>query len=145
MKVSLKFPFHCYFRHKITKNTETKTKWLQKNTETDHYRPKNNGIGEIFNGIVKPEGQRSCNAHLTPGPGQGERFCTVSQFQTGHVYTITWYKFWEHFKAFIISITLYQFQKDLFCLIILYDILFYFVHVHIAKWHGRQPLGTIFF
>ena len=39
----------------------------------------------------------------------------------------TWYKFWQHFKAFIIPIILYQFQKDPFCLIILYDILFYFI------------------
>ena len=34
---------------------------------------------------------------------------------------------------------------DLFCLIILYDILFYFIHVHIAQGKRRPPLGTIFF
>ena len=26
--------------------------------------------------------EQSCNAHLSPGPGQGERFCIFSQFQT---------------------------------------------------------------
>ena len=51
----------------------------------------------------------------------------------GHGHTTTWYKFWQYFKVFIISIILYQFQKDPFCLIILYDILFYLIHVHIAK------------
>ena len=35
-----------------------------------------------------------------------------------------WYKFWQHLKAFIIPIIMYQFQKDSFCLIIiLYGIL----------------------
>ena len=29
-----------------------------------------------------PEDQQSCNAHLPPRSGQGERFCTFSQFQT---------------------------------------------------------------
>ena len=47
-------------------------------------------------------------------------------FQAGHGHTTTWYKFLQHFKAFIIPIILYQFQKDPFCLIILYDILFLF-------------------
>ena len=58
---------------------------------------------------------------------------------------LPWYKFWQHFKAFTctISIILYQFQKDPFCLIILYDILFYFTHVYIAHGQGKQPVGTI--
>ena len=46
----------------------------------------------------------------------------------GHGHTTTWYKLWQHFKAFIISIILYQFQKNPFCHIILYDILFYFTY-----------------
>ena len=50
----------------------------------------------------------------------------------GHGHTITWYKFRQHFKACIIPIILYQFQKELFCLIILYDILFHFIHVYKA-------------
>ena len=49
----------------------------------------------------------------------------------GHGHTTTWCKFWHNFKAFIIPIILYQFQKDPCCFIILYDILFYFIHVHI--------------
>ena len=49
----------------------------------------------------------------------------------------------QHFKAFIIPIILYQFQKNPFCLIILYDILFYFIHVPQGK--RRQPLGDNFF
>ena len=48
----------------------------------------------------------------------------------GHGHTTTRYKFWQHFKAFVIPIILYQFQKDPFCLIILYGILFYFIHVY---------------
>ena len=44
----------------------------------------------------------------------------------------TRYKFWQHFKAFITPIILYQFQNDPFCLTVLYDILFYFMHVYIA-------------
>ena len=40
----------------------------------------------------------------------------------GHGHTITWYRFWQYFKNFIIPIILYQFEKDPFCLIILYDI-----------------------
>ena len=56
-----------------------------------------------------------------------------------------WYKFWQHFKAFIIPIILYQFQKDPFCLTILYDILFYFVHVYKAPEQEETTLGDIFF
>ena len=47
----------------------------------------------------------------------------------------------EHFKAFISPIILYQFQKDSFCLIILYDILFYLIHVYIAPGHEKTTLG----
>ena len=36
----------------------------------------------------------------------------------GHGYTTTWYKFWQHFKAFIITIILYHFQKNPIFLII---------------------------
>ena len=31
----------------------------------------------------------------------------------GHAHTTTWYKFWQHFKAFIIPIILNQFQRPL--------------------------------
>ena len=61
----------------------------------------------------------------------------------GHGHTITWYKFWQHFEVFIIPITLYQFKKDLFCLIILYDILLYFIHVDIAPGQEETTLGDI--
>ena len=37
----------------------------------------------------------------------------------------------------MISIILYQFQEDPFCLTILYDILFYFIHVYIAQGQGE--------
>ena len=47
--------------------------------------------------------------------------------------------------AFIIPIILYQFQKDPFCLIILYDILFYFIHVYKAPGQEETTLGDIFF
>ena len=60
----------------------------------------------------------------------------------GHGHTTTWYKFWQYFP-----IILYHFQKDPFCLIILYDILFYFIHVYIAPGQKIVPegcLGTIF-
>ena len=56
-------------------------------------------------------------------------------------HTTTWNKFWQHFKAFIIPIILYQFQKDPFCLIILYNILFYFKHVYIAPGQEKTTLG----
>ena len=63
-----------------------------------------------------------------------------------HGHTTTWYKFWQQFKAFIIPTILYQFQKDSFCLIILYDILFYFIHVYIIPGQEeRQPLRTFFY
>ena len=62
----------------------------------------------------------------------------------GHAYN-HWYKFWLHFKAFIIPIILYQFQKDPFCLIILYDILFYLIHVYIATEQEETTLGDNFF
>ena len=39
---------------------------------------------------------------------------------------------------------MYQSQKDPFCLIILYDILFYFIHVHIAPGQGETALGDNF-
>ena len=63
----------------------------------------------------------------------------------GH--TTTWYKFWQRFKAFFYIIILYQFQKDPFCLIILYDILFfffYFVHVYKAPGQKETTLGDNF-
>ena len=75
----------------------------------------------------------------------------ISQRTNGPV-MLTWHPvlgrerdFWQHFKAFIISIILYQFQKDPFCLIILYDILFYFIHVYIAPGQGKTTLGDNFF
>ena len=62
-----------------------------------------------------------------------------------HGHTTTCYKFWQHFKVFIIPIILYQFQKDPFWLIILYDILFYFIHVYIVPGQGQTTLGDIFY
>ena len=61
-----------------------------------------------------------------------------------HGHATTWYKFWQHFKPFVIPIILYQFQKDPFCLIILYDILFYFIHVDIAPGQEETTLGDNF-
>ena len=59
-----------------------------------------------------------------------------------HGHTTTWYKFWQDIKALIIiPIILYQFQKDPFCLIILYDILFYFIHVYKAPGQEETTLG----
>ena len=46
----------------------------------------------------------------------------------GHGHTTTWYKFWQHFKAFIIPIVLYQFQKDPFWLLPYF--IWYFVLFH---------------
>ena len=69
----------------------------------------------------------------------------LKQKAPGYRHTTTRYKFWQHFKAFIIPIILYQFQKDPFCLIILYDILFYFIHVYIAQGQEETTLGNIFF
>ena len=62
----------------------------------------------------------------------------------GRGHTTTWYKFWQHFKDFVIPIILYQFQKETFCLIILYDILFYFIHVYIAPRQEKTTFGDIF-
>ena len=62
-----------------------------------------------------------------------------------HGHTTTWYKFRQHFKAFIISIILYQFRKDPFCLIILCYTLFYFIHVHIAQGRGETTCWDNFF
>ena len=62
----------------------------------------------------------------------------------GHGHTTTCYKFWQHFKAFIIPCILYQFQKNPFCLINLYNILFYFIYVYIAPGQGETTLGDSF-
>ena len=51
---------------------------------------------------------------------------------------------WQHFKAFIIPIILYKFQKDPFCLIILYDVLFYFIHAYIATGKEETNLGDTY-
>ena len=73
-------------------------------------------------------------------------FCHVAaHIAPGHGHTTTWYKFWQQFKAFIVPIILYQFQKDPFCLIILYDILFYFIHVYITPGQEETNLGDKFF
>ena len=63
----------------------------------------------------------------------------------GYTHTTTGYKFWQHFKAFVIPIILYRLQKDPFCLIILYDILFYFIHVYIAPGQEETTLVDNFF
>ena len=63
-----------------------------------------------------------------------------------HRHTTTWCKSWQHVKAFIIPIILYQFQKDPFCLIILlYDILFYYIHVYKAPEQEETTLGDNYF
>ena len=36
----------------------------------------------------------------------------------GHGHTTTWYKFWQHFEAFIIPTILYHVQKDPLCMYI---------------------------
>ena len=61
-----------------------------------------------------------------------------------HGHTATCYKFWHHFKAFIILNILYQSQKDPFCLIILYDICFISYMYVKPQSKKRQPFGTIF-
>ena len=58
----------------------------------------------------------------------------------GYGHTTTWYKFWQHFRAFIFLSFIYQFRKDPFCLIILY-ILFYFLHVYTAPGQEETTLG----
>ena len=63
---------------------------------------------------------------------------------TGHGHTTTWYKIWQHLKAFMIPIIFCQFQKDPFCLIILYDIMFYFIHKYIAPGQEETTLGDNF-
>ena len=72
--------------------------------------------------------------------GQGQPRVIIWKKAPGHGHTITWYKFWQHFIAFIIPIILYQFQKDPFCFIICYDILFYFIHEYKAP---RQEETTL--
>ena len=76
--------------------------------------------------------------------GQGQPRVIIWKKAPGHGHTTTWYKFWQTFKAFIIPTILYQFQKDPFCLIILYDIVFYFIHVYKAPGQEETSLGTIF-
>ena len=59
----------------------------------------------------------SCNAHLTPGAGRMRDF----------------------------SFFLYQFQKDPFCLIILWDFYYYyFMHVYSPRARGDHPWGHFF-
>ena len=103
----------------------------------------------VMDRMTEPEDQQSCNAHLPPGPVQTlERETLQFNMHTapGHGHTTTCYKFWQHFKAFIIPIILcMQLQKDPFCLIILYYILFYFIHVYIAPGQGKRTLGDNFF
>ena len=66
---------------------------------------------------------------------------------TRHRHTTNWCKFCQHLKAFIIFIILYQFQKDLFCFVILYDILFRFIHVGVysPRARGDNPWGQCFY
>ena len=77
--------------------------------------------------------------------GQGQPKVIIWKYAPGHGHTTIWNKFWQHFKAFIIPIILYQLQKDPFCLIILYDILFYVIHVYISPGQEETTLGDIFF
>ena len=48
------------------------------------------------------------------------------------------------FIAFVIPIILYQFQKDPFGLIILYVILFYFIHLYKAPGQEETTFGVNF-
>ena len=101
----------------------------------------------VFRRFLQNENQRNNGAvtltwHLVLGR---ERDFAIIFKHVGHGHTTTWYKFWQQFKAFSIPIILYQFQKDPFCLIILYDILFYFIHVYIAPGQGETTLGDNFF
>ena len=63
----------------------------------------------------------------------------------GHGHTTTWYKFWQHFKGFIIPIILYQSRKiplaSLFYIIFFF---FFFIHVYKAPGYEETPLGTFF-
>ena len=62
------------------------------------------------------------------------------------IHATTWYKLWQHSKAFVIPIILYKFQKNPFCLIILFsfDISFYFIHVYIGQGQEETTLGDKF-
>ena len=84
--------------------------------------------------------------NLSPCLGPGVRWALY--IAPGHGHTTTWYKFWQHFKALIISIILYQFQKDPFCLRLLYMFFFfkfYFIHVYIAQGKAETTLGDNLF
>ena len=78
------------------------------------------------------------------GHGQGQPRVIIWKKALGHGYSTNLNKFWQHFKAFIIPIILYQFQKHPFCLIIVYDILFYFIHVYKAPGQEETTLGDNF-
>ena len=58
----------------------------------------------------------------------------------GHGHTTTWYKFWQHFKAFIIPIILYQISFTS-----LFYMIFCFISFMYTKLQGkrRQSLETI--
>ena len=64
----------------------------------------------------------------------------------GHGHTTTWYKFWQHFKAFIISIICFISRKILFASLF-YMILFcfYFIHVYTAQGQEETTLGDNYF
>ena len=52
---------------------------------------------------------------------------------------------WQHFKAFVIPIILYQFQKDPFCLIILYGIFIsYMCRAYLALGQDETIIGDNF-
>ena len=91
---------------------------------------------------IQKHQETNLNCHKN---GQGQPRVIISKKKKkkkspGLGHTTTWYKFWQHFKAFISPIILYQFQKDPFCLIILYDILFYFIHVYIGSGQEKTTL-----
>ena len=73
-------------------------------------------------------------------------FFTISNMYIapGYGHTSTWYKFWQHFKAFIISIILYQFRK----IPLPHYFIWYFVLFHTCTYSPRaraeNPWGTIF-
>ena len=62
-----------------------------------------------------------------------------------HGHTTTWYKFWHHFKTFIISIILYQLQKDPFCLIILWYFVLFHTCTYSPRARGDNPWGQFFY
>ena len=73
--------------------------------------------------------------------GQGQPRVINWKNAPGHGHTSTYYKFWQHFKAFIIPIVFYQFQKDPFCLIFCF---ISYTYIYILRARGDNPWGQFF-